>query len=120
MNMSFFVSSFSKSSIFPGNRSRKALTASWNPRGRSSRNPPDERNHLLPLLLLRRLLDARVQVANRRHARLDRLAIELQHETQYAVRTGVLRPHVDGHRFRAQFSHRLVRPLLAIARDVCL
>ena len=38
--MSFFVSSPSNSSIFPGNRSRKAFTASWKPRGRSSRSPP--------------------------------------------------------------------------------
>ena len=59
----------------------------------------DERNDLLPLLLLGGLLDARMQIADRRHARSDRLAIELEHEPQHAVRAGVLRPHVDGHRF---------------------
>ncbi len=64
-------------------------------------HPLDERDHLLPLLLFRRLLDPGVQVADGRHARLDRLAIELQHEAQHAMRAGVLGPHVDGHRFGA-------------------
>ena len=32
----------------------------------------------------------------------DRLADELQHQPQHAVRAGVLRPHVDGHRLGAQ------------------
>ena len=36
----------------------------------------------------------------------DRLADELQHQPQHAVRAGVLRPHVDGHRFGAKFRHR--------------
>ena len=31
----------------------------------------------------------------------DVLAVELEHETQHAVRAGVLRPHVHGHRFGA-------------------
>jgi hypothetical protein len=65
----------------------------------------DERNHLLPLLLLRGLLDAGVQVADGRRHRHDRLAIELQHQPQHAVRAGVLRPHVDGHRLCSQISH---------------
>ena len=71
----------------------------------------DERDDLLPLLLLGRLLDTRVQIPDGGHARFDRLAIELQHETQHAVRTGVLRPHVDGHRFRAKFGHRSNAPV---------
>ena len=37
----------------------------------------------------------------------DGLAVELQHEPQHAVRAGVLRPHVDGHRLGAKFGHRL-------------
>ena len=88
-------------------------------------HPLDERDHLLPLLLLGGLLDAGVQVADRRHHRLDDLAIELQHQAQHAVRAGVLRPHVDGHRFGAQFSHGRthavsvrLRALHAIALEV--
>jgi hypothetical protein len=68
-------------------------------------HPLDEGHHLLPLLLLGRLLDAGVQVADRRHHRLDEFAIELQHQTEHAVRAGVLRPHVDGHRFGANLGH---------------
>ena len=67
-------------------------------------HPLDERDHLLPLLLLGGLLDAGVEIADRRHHRLDDLAIELQHQPQHAVRAGVLRPHVDGHRLGAKFS----------------
>ena len=37
----------------------------------------------------------------------DGLAVELEHQPQHAVRAGVLRPHVDGHRFGAKFRHRL-------------
>ena len=64
-------------------------------------HPLDERNHLLPLLLLGGLLDAGVQVADRRRRREHRFAVELEHEPQHAVRAGVLGPHVDGHRFGA-------------------
>ncbi len=71
-------------------------------------HPLDERDHLLPLLLFRGLLDPGVQVPDRRPGRLDGLAIELQHEAQHAMRAGVLRPHVDGHRFGAKFGHRLL------------
>jgi hypothetical protein len=66
----------------------------------------DERNDLLELLLLRRLLDARVQIADRRRRRDDGLSIELEHQAQHAMRAGVLRPHVDGHCFATDFSHR--------------
>ena len=72
-------------------------------------HPLDERDHLLPLLLLGGLLDARVQVADRRLGPDDGLAVELQHEPQHAVRAGVLRPHVDGHRLGAEFRHRPFR-----------
>ncbi len=69
-------------------------------------HPLDERDHLLPLLLLGGLLDAGVQVADRRVGVDDGLAGELQHEPQHAVRAGVLRPHVDGHRLAAKFRRR--------------
>ena len=66
----------------------------------------DERDHLLPLLLLGGLLDAGVQIADGRRHRDDGFAIELEHQPQHAVRAGVLRPHVDGHRLGANISHR--------------
>ena len=69
-------------------------------------HPLDERDDLLPLLLLGRLLDAGVQVADGRRRRQDGLAVELEHQPQHAVRAGVLRPHVDGHRFGADLRHR--------------
>ena len=65
----------------------------------------DERHDLLPLLLLGRLLDARVQVADRGLGAHDLLAIELDDEAQHAMGGGVLRPHVHRHRFGADFSH---------------
>ena len=68
-------------------------------------HPLDERDDLLPLLLLGGLLDAGVEEADGRVGLDDRLAGELQHEPQHAVRAGVLRPHVDGHRFGAEFRH---------------
>ena len=71
-------------------------------------HPLDERDDLLPLLLLRGLLDAGVQVADGRRRRQHGLAIELQHQPQHAVRAGVLRPHVDGHRFGAELRHASV------------
>src|SRR6185295_7660663 len=57
------------------------------------------------LLDLARLLDARVEVADDGLGRNDDLAVELQHEPKHPVGARVLRPHVDGHRFRAQFRH---------------
>ena len=42
--------------------------------------------------------------------RPDDLAVELQHQPQHAVRAGVLRPHVDGHRFGAKLRHRYSLP----------
>ena len=65
----------------------------------------DERDHLLPLLLLHRLLDAGVQVADGRRDRQHGLAVQLQHQAQHAVRAGVLRPHVDGQHLGAQLRH---------------
>ena len=61
----------------------------------------DERDHLLPLLLLGGLLDAGVEIPDGGRHGDDGLAIELQHQPQHAVRAGVLRPHVDGHRLGA-------------------
>ena len=69
-------------------------------------HPLDERDHLLPLLLLGGLLDAGVEVADGRRRREHRLAVELEHQPQHAVRAGVLRPHVDGHRFGADLGHQ--------------
>ena len=68
-------------------------------------HPLDERDDLLPLLLLGRLLDAGVEVADGRRDREDRLAVELQHQPQHAVRAGVLGPHVDGHHFGLDLRH---------------
>ena len=68
-------------------------------------HPLDERDDLLPLLLLGGLLDAGVEEPDRRIDRDDVLAVELEHQPQHAVRAGVLRPHVDGHRFGANFWH---------------
>ena len=65
----------------------------------------DERDHLLPLLLLGGLLDAGVEVADGGRHGDDGLAIELEHQPQHAVRAGVLRPHVDGHRLGSNVSH---------------
>ena len=39
-----------------------------------------------------------------------RLAVELEHQPQHAVRAGVLRPHVDGHRFAANLRHQADSP----------
>ena len=69
-------------------------------------HPLDERDDLLPLLLLGGLLDAGVQVADGRRRRQHRFAVELEHQPQHAVRAGVLRPHVDGHRLGANVRHR--------------
>ena len=68
-------------------------------------HPLDERDDLLPLLLFGGLLDARVQVADRRRDRQDGLAVQLEHQPQHAVRAGVLRPHVDGQDLGAQLRH---------------
>jgi len=65
----------------------------------------DERHDLLPLLLFRGFFDARVQEPDRRLGRHDVLAIEFQHQPQHAVRAGMLRSHVDGHRLGAQLRH---------------
>ena len=70
-------------------------------------HPLHERNHLLPFLLLGGLLDSRVQVSDRRVGVDDDLAGQLQHQPQHAVRAGVLRPHVDGHRLGSKFRRRL-------------
>jgi hypothetical protein len=65
----------------------------------------DQRDHLLPLLLLGGLLDAGMEIANRGRHGHHRFAIELQHQPQHAMRAGVLRPHVDGHRLGSDVCH---------------
>ncbi len=72
-------------------------------------HPLDERDHLLPLLLFGRLLDAGVEKPDRRSRGDDRLTGELHHDVQHAVRAGVLRPHVDGHQFLTKFWHVQLR-----------
>jgi hypothetical protein len=58
-------------------------------------HPRDERRPLRPVAVLDVLLDAGVQVADD-HPRLGhRLALEVEHQPQDAVRGRVLRPHVD-------------------------
>ena len=34
------------------------------------------------------------------------LAVELEHQPEHTMGARVLRPHVDGHRFRSKFRHR--------------
>ncbi len=52
---------------------------------------------LVVLAVLADLLEAAVQVADVRDAAHDRLAVELEHEAQHAVRRRMLRPDVDEH-----------------------
>ena len=47
-------------------------------------------------LVLDQLLGAAVKQADMRVDALDDLAVELEHEAQYAVRRRVLRPEIDG------------------------
>ena len=68
-------------------------------------HPLDERDDLLPFLLLSRLLDARVEIPDRDVGTDDGFTRQFQDEAQNAVSAGVLRPHVHGHRFGAQFRH---------------
>ena len=56
-----------------------------------------ERHHLLVELGLASLLDARVQVANLWIDPDHDLAVDLQHQAQNAMRSRVLRAHVDDH-----------------------
>ena len=56
-----------------------------------------ERDDLVVVAVLAQLLEAGVQVADVRDAALDRLAVELEHQPQHAVRRGVLRADVDQH-----------------------
>ena len=55
------------------------------------------RDDLIVLPVLADLLEAAVQVADVRNAAHDRLAVELEHEAQHAVRRRMLRPDVDEH-----------------------
>jgi hypothetical protein len=58
-------------------------------------HPRDERRPLRPGAVLRRLLDAGVQVADDDAGLGDRLALQVQDQAQDAVGGGVLRAHVD-------------------------
>ena len=55
------------------------------------------RDDLIVLPVLADLLEAAVQVADVRDAAHDRLAVELEHQAQHAVRRRMLRPDVDEH-----------------------
>ena len=55
------------------------------------------RDDLVVLAVLADLLEAAVQIADVRDAAHDRLAVELEHQAQHAVRRRVLRPDVDEH-----------------------
>ena len=55
------------------------------------------RDDLVVLAVLADLLEAAVQVADVRDAAHDRLAVELEHQAQHAVRRRMLRADVDEH-----------------------
>src|SRR5688572_18559245 len=52
---------------------------------------------LVVLAVLANFLEPAVQVADVRDAAHDSLALELEHQPQHAVRSGMLRPEVDEH-----------------------
>src|SRR6185295_18846258 len=80
-------------------------------------HPLDERDHLLPFLLLARLLDTGMEVPDRRRRRENRFAIKLQDEPEHTMGAGVLRPHVDGHRLGADLGHQ--NPLSTSSQITC-
>src|SRR5262249_49602441 len=55
------------------------------------------RDYLIVLPILADLLETAVQVADVRNAPHHRLAVELEHQAQHAVRSRMLRPDVDEH-----------------------
>ena len=55
------------------------------------------RDDLVVLAVLADLLEAAVQIADVRNAAHHRLAVELEHQAQHAVRRRMLRPDVDEH-----------------------
>ena len=57
----------------------------------------DDRHRAAPVLVLALLLHPGVEVTDDRKALDDRLAVELEQQTQDAVRRRVDRAHVDGH-----------------------
>jgi hypothetical protein len=83
-------------------------------------HPLDERDDLLPLLLLGRLLDAGVEVADGGIGGDDVLAVQLEDDPKHPVRARVLRPHVDGERFGLQFRHAGRQNVLRLASCVVL
>jgi hypothetical protein len=56
-------------------------------------------------LVLDQLLGPAVQQADMRIDALDHLAVEIQYETQHAVRRRVLRPEIHGELTQLRFSH---------------
>jgi hypothetical protein len=58
-------------------------------------HPRDVGDALRPVAVLEVLLDARVQVADDDPVGHHRLALELEHHAEHAVRRRVLRPHVE-------------------------
>ena len=70
-----------------------------------------ERHDLVVLPVLAQLLEARVQVTDVRDAAPHRLAVELEHQPEHAVRRGVLRPDVDQHVLGAEGLVEMARHL---------
>jgi hypothetical protein len=75
-------------------------------------HPLDDRDDLPVALVLGRLLDAGVDVANDRLEVAHDLALEVDHEPQHPVRGGVVRPEVD----RQQLLLEPVHVLQGLAR----
>jgi hypothetical protein len=78
-------------------------------------HPLDERDHLPVLLVLARLLDARVDVADDRHHVHDHLAPERGQEAQDAVGGRVVRPDVEGEDLLVGVDLRPVQPGVDLA-----
>ena len=73
-------------------------------------HPVGQRDRLLIVLNFEFLFDAGVQEADVRLAGDDVLAIQLQQQTQHAVRGRVLRPHVQDHAAARRFAVPLPPP----------
>jgi len=69
--------------------------------------PVEIRNCLQIGLLFDQLLGTAMKQTDVRIDTLDHLTVELQHETQHAVRSRMLRPEVDGEVAQCGFRHQL-------------
>ncbi len=67
------------------------------------------RDYLVVLPILADLLEAAVQIADVRNAAHHRLAVELEHEAQHAVRCRMLRSDVDQHVLARELGRRAKR-----------